>query len=71
MKHYVAVNVLVIRQLFADDTQFYMYVIFKVYNVTAQGIAHFKIEVCITDIRTWVAPHRLKLNDEKTNSDIC
>ena len=54
----------VAHQLFSDDTK--LYVTFKVYNVTAQGTAHLKIEACITDIRTWMALHRLKLNDDKT-----
>ena len=38
-------------QLFADDTQ--LYVTFKVESVTA----HFKIEECIIDIKTWMALH--------------
>ena len=35
-------------------------------NVPAQGTAHLKLEAFITNIITWMALHRWKLNDEKT-----
>ena len=48
----------------SDDIQLYVH--FKVDNVTALGSAHFEVEACVTDIKTWMALHRLKLNDDKT-----
>ena len=49
LEHYVDANVLIISCLL----------------MTAQGTAHIIIEICIIDIRTWMALHRLKLIDDK------
>ena len=47
--------------IYADDTQ--LYLSFKVHNCA--NTLH-KLEQCILEIREWMACHKLKLNDDKT-----
>ena len=53
-------------QLYADDTQ--VYVSFSITNEQDREIALAKIKACIAEIRAWMLAHRLKLNDDKTES---
>ena len=47
--------------IYADDTQ--LYVSFDVAN---PSIAIDKINLCISDLRTWMIKKKLKINDSKT-----
>ncbi len=49
--------------LYADDTQIYMS--FKQMDGALEG-QKIKLEKCVEDIRQWMAVHKLKLNDSKT-----
>ena len=47
--------------LYADDTQLYI-----TFPPEDSEQAMEKLELCIEDIRQWIRPHYLKLNDTKT-----
>ena len=51
-------------QLYADDTQFY--ITFTIGDEVDKELTRLKIEACIAKMREWVAHHKLKLNDDKT-----
>ena len=48
-------------ELYADDSQ--LYVVFHSTQVMA-AVSH--IEGCVAEMRSWLAGHKLKMNDEKT-----
>ena len=48
-------------QLYADDTQLYIK-----FDLSDPSIALEKINLCISDIRTWMIKNKLKINDSKT-----
>ena len=47
--------------LYADDTQLYL-----PFDPQNSEIAMFRMEACITEIKSWMAHNYLKLNDDKT-----
>ncbi len=47
--------------IYADDTQIYLS-----FNLNESQSAVTKLELCISEIRTWMVTHKLKLNDDKT-----
>ena len=51
-------------QLYADDTQLYITV--TIGDEVDEELVRLKIEACIAEIREWMAHHKLKLNDDKT-----
>ena len=51
-------------QLYADNTQ--LYITFTIGDEVDEELARLKIEACIAEIREWMAHHKLKLNDDKT-----
>jgi hypothetical protein len=53
----------VLNQAFADDTQLYGSSPPSEVNSTITNMQH-----CISDVRTWMADHKLKLNDDKTEA---
>ena len=50
--------------LYADDTQ--IYVVFKQSSLEAMSSARINMEQCISEVRSWMTRHLLKLNDDKT-----
>jgi hypothetical protein len=50
--------------LYADDTQ--LYVSYDLDSIKEKDEAVSKLENCISDIRSWMAKNKLKLNDDKT-----
>ena len=47
--------------IYADDTQLYIK-----FDLSDPSIALEKINLCISDIRTWMIKNKLKINDSKT-----
>ena len=47
--------------IYADDTQLYI-----TFDLSDPTIALDKINLCISDLRTWMIKHKLKINDSKT-----
>ena len=47
--------------IYADDTQLYI-----TFDLSDPSIALEKINLCISDIRTWMIKNKLKINDSKT-----
>ena len=47
--------------MYADDTQLYI-----TFDLCDPTIALDKINLCISDLRTWMIKHKLKINDSKT-----
>ena len=47
--------------IYADDTQLYI-----TFDLSDPTIAIDKINLCISDLRTWMIKHKLKINDSKT-----
>ena len=47
--------------MYADDTQ--LYITFDLYD---PSIVIEKLNLCISDIRTWMIKNKLKINDSKT-----
>ena len=47
--------------IYADDTQIYLSC-----DVSNSDDALKRLELCVSDIRDWMAKHKLKLNDDKT-----
>ena len=47
--------------IYADDTQLYI-----TFDLSDPTIALDKINLCISDLRTWMIKHKLKINDAKT-----
>ena len=47
--------------IYADDTQLYI-----TFDLSDPNIALDKINLCISDIRTWMIKHNFKINDSKT-----
>ena len=52
--------------LYADDTQLYAYVSFKLGSDDLLSSAQFSIEMCVMAINNWMILNGLKLNEEKT-----
>ena len=49
---------------YADDTQ--LYLSFNAYEPAEESLARQRLELCISEIKSWMAQHQLKLNDDKT-----
>ena len=49
---------------YADDTQ--LYLSFNVNEPSEENLARERIELCISDIKSWMSKNKLKLNDDKT-----
>ena len=47
--------------IYANDTQLYI-----TFDLSDPTIAIDKINLCISDLRTWMIKHKLKINDSKT-----
>ena len=47
--------------IYADDTQLYI-----TFDLSDPSIAIEKLNLCISDIRTWMIKNKLKINDSKT-----
>ena len=47
--------------IYADDTQIYLS-----FNVNESQSAVQNLEICISEIKSWMIKHKLKLNDDKT-----
>ena len=48
--------------IYADDTQLYI-----TFDLSDPSIAIEKLNLCISDIRTWMIKNKLKINDSKTD----
>ena len=49
---------------YADDTQ--LYLSFNVNEPPAETLSRERIELCVSDIKSWMSKNKLKLNDDKT-----
>ena len=49
---------------YADDTQ--LYLSYNVEEPSEENLTHERIELCISDIKSWMSNNKLKLNDDKT-----
>lgn len=47
--------------IYADDTQIYLS-----FNVNESQSAVQNLEMCISEIKSWMIKHKLKLNDDRT-----
>ena len=47
--------------IYADDAQLYI-----TFDLSDPSVAIVKLNLCISDIRTWVIINKLKINDSKT-----
>ena len=47
--------------IYADDTQLYI-----TFDLSDPTFALDNINLCISDLRTWMIKHNLKINDSKT-----
>ena len=52
---------MVLTIIYANDTQLYI-----TFYLSDPTIAIDKINLCISDLRTWMIKHNLKINDSKT-----
>ena len=49
---------------YADDTQ--LYLSYNVNELSEKNLTRERIELCISDIKSWMSNNKLKLNDDKT-----